>query len=274
MVACPSCGHNNTEGSKFCENCGAALQGQTAAGHTQQEAVSSGESAKANEYLEVTKQASLSFFHYFADVIKHPFSSGKRYGVSNLTNSIITMILFAVFLGLTVYIGMKNLLKEISTVPLFGDMLSTDELDIELSFVEFAIKPFIFFAFFVFVVAVLVFAASKLSKIETSFKSIIVRYGSYLIPFLGLVALGFLLALVNINLFLWFTTIGFVGTFFIVPVLVLVSLYRDSRSGLDIVYSSLFVTICTMIVLYIAQRMYLEELIEQMEELMNQFSIF
>ncbi|SDD26200.1 zinc-ribbon domain-containing protein [Terribacillus halophilus] len=273
MVTCPSCGHENAEGSKFCEKCGAALQGQSIQS-TQNTAAASADNAKANEYLEATKQVSLSFFHYFSDVIKHPFSSGKRYGASNLTNSIITMVLFAVFLGLTVYFGIKNLIKELGTLSYIGEIIRSEEMNIQVSFVEFGIKPFLFFAIFVFIIAALVFAASKLSKMDADFKSILVRYGSYLVPFLGLVAIGFLLSLLNIDIFTWFSAIGFIGTFFIVPVLVLVSLYRENKNGLDIAYSSLFVVVCTMIVLYIAQRMYIAGLVEKLEEIMGQGLFF
>jgi hypothetical protein len=264
MVICPSCGYESAGGGKFCEKCGTGLQGKAKTNAAHQEASSTTvENAKTNEYVEKTKQASLSFFHYFIDVIKQPFSSGKRYDVSNLTNSIITMVLFALFLGLTAYFGVKDLLESISSMSLMGDMFAAEDTGVELSFFTYAVKPFFFFAIFVFIVAVLVFVASKLSKIDTDFKSVLVRFGSYLVPFLALVAVGFLLSLIHINLYTWFTAVGFIGTFFIVPVVVLLSMYRENRNGLDIVYSSLLVTVGTSIVLFITQKMIIAEVVSQ-----------
>ncbi|PAD34011.1 hypothetical protein CHH48_16995 [Terribacillus saccharophilus] len=250
MVTCPSCGHNNTEGSKFCENCGAALQGQTAAGNTQQAAQAQyaatsqqDTSGKANEYLETTKNVSKQYFSYFLDVLKRPDGNGMKYGTDNFVNAIITFVLFSLIIPLTLYVHANR------------------QSYFEVPFGEVVVKPVIVFAVFLFIFATIIFGVLKLDQSSVSYKSVLVRYGSLLVPFTAIMFVGALLTFLGLEL--WGSVLvlsGFSFALVIVPLILIPGFKQDRQRGIDNVYLVIIVYVITSIVLGIMFSMIMDSL--------------
>ncbi|PAF18516.1 hypothetical protein CHH69_13480 [Terribacillus saccharophilus] len=251
MVSCPSCGHNSTEESKFCENCGAALEGQTTANTTQsavtqtQQAASSQQDAsgKANEYLETTKKVSKQYFSYFFDVLKRPDGNGMKYGTDNFVNAIITFVLFSLIIPLTLYFQANR------------------QSYFEVPFGEVVVKPVIVFAVFLFIFATIIFGVLKLDQSTASYKSVLVRYGSLLVPFTAIMIVGALFTFIGLEFWgIVLVISGFSFALFIVPLILIPGFKQDRQRGIDNVYLVLIVYVITSIVLGIMFSMLVDSL--------------
>ncbi|MFP7495255.1 zinc-ribbon domain-containing protein [Terribacillus saccharophilus] len=238
MLICPSCGHQNPEGSKFCEKCGAALQGQTAGSSPQpnvQHAATSEQAAsgKPNEYLETTKKVSKQYFSYFLDVLKRPDGNGMKYGTDSFVNAIITFVLFSLIMPLTFYIHLSKG---------FG----------EVSFAAVVIKPLIAFLIFQLIFASIIFAVLKLDQSPVAYKTVFVRYGSLLIPFTAIMILGALFTF--IGMYMWgisLLSIGFFSSLGIIPPVLIAGFKQNRQHGIDNIYLIFIVQIVTGIAIAI-----------------------
>ncbi|WP_077305611.1 zinc ribbon domain-containing protein [Terribacillus halophilus] len=256
MVTCPSCGHKNTEGSKFCENCGSAMQGQTGTGNlqaaTHESAGQQDASGKANEYLETTKKVSKQYFAYFLDVLKRPDGNGMKYGTDNFVNAIITFVLFSLIIPLTIYIHANQ--QDYWEVP-FGGVV---------------VKPVIVFAVFLFVFAAITFGVLKLDQSAVTYKAVLVRYGSLLVPFTAIMFIGALFTFLGMEL--WGVVLVFGGFSFalvIAPLILIPGFKQNRQRGIDNVYLVLIVYVVTGIVLSIMFSMLVDSL-----DYMNFYSPF
>ncbi len=253
-LICPNCNHENQSG-KFCERCGNNL----ANGASSQVAATS-ESTRipaSNQYLETTKAISKQYFSYFVQVLKKPYSSSKSVGSEHFVNGIITMCLYALIIPLMFYFALKGILADMSS---FGSSLFGEDVDVKPPFGDIVVKPFFAYLIFILLVTTFSFVAVKLGRIQTNFKEVTARFGSFLIPFVLILLIALIMCFLKIKLFLAFLLFGFIGSVFIVPPLVIASFKQKSYEGLDTIYGALLTYILTFIAIGIMGDMLFESI--------------
>lgn len=252
-MICANCNHRN-EGGKFCENCGAPLSAEAAAAsesvgpssgqpeytgqnnttyNPQHTGYAGGQTppVEPNVYLRNAKMVSSSYFNYFGAVLKRPFAMAQNVGGEQLVNGIITMILFSLLAPLMVYISLGAAREWIKS-----------------PFLDIVVKPTISLAVLIVLVATFSFLAIKFARIQVGYKDVLSRFGALLVPFLALLAVSFILSILQLEIFAYFFGASFLGLLFIVPPMIIASWVKgDNRGGLDVVYGVLFTYLATMI---------------------------
>jgi len=243
-MICPKCSYEN-EGGNFCIKCGARLtetasEEATTSSGTQ---YAQGQPANGapNQYLEGAKNISKMYFSYFLEVLKRPYASSVKVGGEHFINAIITIVLYSIIIPLMIFIGLKSLM---SGLGIFG-------LGYSPSFVDVVIKPTFAYIIFLFLVATFTFAAVRMGLVKASYKEVISRFGSFLIPFVAILVIALVMSILRIDLFVFVLLLGFLGTIFLVPPLVIASYKKETRDGIDVVYGSLITYILTFIALAI-----------------------
>jgi small-conductance mechanosensitive channel len=248
---CPSCNHVN-QGGTFCENCGTKLTtaavSQVAASYEQNSTIRSGASVPpaSNQYLEATKVISKQYFGYFMQVLKKPYQNSQAVGAEHFVNGLITIILFSLIIPLTIYFSAKGMFGGYGG-GLFGEA--------SIPFGDFVIKPFFAYLIFMLLIAVFSFIAIKLGKVQISFKEVVARFGSFLIPFVAILVIGLIFSILKISFALVILLIALMSAIFIVPTLVIAGFKRNSSTGLDTIYGILLTYILSFITMAIMGEM-------------------
>ncbi|WHY85464.1 hypothetical protein QNH39_23080 [Neobacillus novalis] len=281
-MQCPVCSHQN-EGGKFCEQCGTKLETAAyqeaaptaeptmnqAPSYTSQQGYQQGNpqgyqqgnpqgfqqvNSQPNQYLEGAKNISKMYFGYFMEVLKKPYASSKSVGEEHFTNAIITIVLYSLIIPLMLYFGIKSFTSSLS--GMWGNTL-----DISPPFTETVIYPTFAYAIFILLVATFSFAAVKLAKVNASYKEVISRFGSFLIPFLAILLIGFVLSLLKAKIFVLFLVLGFSTSLIVVPTLVIASFKKETQDGLDVIYGTILTYVLTCITIAIMSEMLFERIV-------------
>ncbi|MFF2449873.1 hypothetical protein ACFVSW_22790 [Neobacillus sp. NPDC058068] len=276
-MKCPICSHQN-EGGNFCEQCGGKLNASVF-----KEGVPTAESSinsvpgprfaqtvqqrqtPPNQYLEGAKNVSKMYFGNFSQVLKKPYASSKSVGSEHFINAMITMALYSIIIPLTIYFGIKYFLAPVNEV---GRMFGTD-VNIQPPFAEFVMKPTFAYALFILLVASFTFISIKLGKVSVTYKEVISRFGSFLIPFVAILAVALILAILKIEFFLLVLFLGFATSIFIVPPLLIASYKKESHGGLDVLYGSLLTYVLTFIVIAVMANMLFESIISAVKNIFS-----
>jgi hypothetical protein len=207
-------------------------------------------SGQATKQLETAKTVSRQYFRFFVTVLKNPYEAGKKAGKEQFVNSIITLIFYSIIIPFLIYFG-------------FGEYRN---YFFENPFISLVVKPTLGYAIFLFLLAVYLFAAVKLSKGQATFQEIISRFGTMLVPSVALYVLALLFAMLGLS---WLETIvlslGFIGSIFITPAFLLVSYRDDEKGGLDPFYGSMIVYILLTITLIILSEIILSAFFDFMK---------
>jgi hypothetical protein len=276
-MLCPNCNHQN-EGGKFCEKCGTSLIAkaaqETAASvdipQTNTHAAQAAQS-QPNQYLEATKKISKTYFAYFIQVLKKPFASAQGVGSEHLVNGIITIALYSFIIPLMIYFAVKGILSSVND---FGSDLFGEDVAINPPFMDMVLKPTFAFAVFILLVATFSFAAVRLGRINASFSEVIARFGSFLIPFTAILAVALIMSFLKIKMFVLLLFIGFVGSIFIVPPLVISSYKKDSKEGVDVIYGTLITFVLTFIAMGMMGDMLFQSIFSAISDLYDQLNMF
>jgi hypothetical protein len=110
-------------------------------------------------------------------------------------------------------------------------------------------------------VATYSFAVVKLAKVNASYKEVISRFGSFLIPFLAILLIGFVLSLLKAKIFVLFLVLGFSTSLIVVPTLVIASFKKETQDGLDVIYGTILTYILTCITIAIMSEMLFERIV-------------
>ncbi|MBP3041444.1 zinc ribbon domain-containing protein [Bacillaceae bacterium Marseille-Q3522] len=245
-MICPKC-HHEQEGGKFCENCGAPLNEsaavtESAAAVEQNATVNTpADSSQSSVNLEKAKNVSKLYFSYFVNILKHPYTSTKTLGEDQYLNGIITVILFSILFPFMVYFG-------------FGDISEY----IDSPFVNIVLKPAIGIFIFIALIAIFTFAAIKLAKVPAGYKDVVAKFGGLLVPFVAIVVIGVLFAILQFDLFFLFLAFAMIGSIFVVPVFTIQYFKGEKTAGLDTIYLTLLVYLATIIVLSIIGRFFID----------------
>ncbi|WNB92521.1 zinc ribbon domain-containing protein [Bacillus sp. NEB1478] len=252
-MVCSKCQHENT-GGKFCGKCGNSLLADVT-NEVAATSVPTHSAQQPNVHVENAKKVTKMYFGYFMNILKSPYSQSKSIGTEHFINGLITVALYALFIPLMVYLGLKD------TIGIFHDS----------PFFTFVVKPSFGYAVFIMLVASYSFAAIKLGKVQVSYQAVIARFGSLLVPFVGMFGLALLFAVLEIKFFVLILFIGFIGSIFTVPALTISSFKKDTSSGLDVVYGTILTYVATFITLGIMANILLEAIKNALEQWFGSF---
>ena len=272
-MKCKNCGHDN-EGGRFCENCGTPLAVETEQYTTQNPQTqptnqmnngNAGGDSQTEDYLKKTKDQSKQYFAYFRDALKKPYASlDATMGSQHFIHAIITLILYCLLVPLTIYFGIKGLLSNVDPFGLGSGM------DIDPPFMDIVIKPVLAFAILIMLVIAFTFISIKLGQVNVAFKDVLTRFGILLVPFVFILAIGLILAILEVSTFTYFVGIGLMGSMYIaVPLLIVFYKKNSVGKGLDVVYGTLLSYILTMIALKIMGDMLFDSLLTGIDSFMN-----
>ena len=274
-MKCQNCGHEN-RGGRFCENCGTPLVESTENTIQNQQpqpapVVSSGNTgaSQAEDYLKKTKDQSKQYITYFIDVLKRPYASlNAPLENQHFVHAIITIVLYSLFIPLISYFLIKEASEGINRMNPFGGYGSNDYT---VPFTDIVLKPFFAFAIFIVLLIALTFISIKLGRVNVKFKEVLTRFGTLLIPFVFILAIGVIFSILKVSLFsLLLMGIGLTGAIYIVvPVLIAFYKKNSAGEGLDVVYGTLLTYILMVIVLLITGEMLFESLLSGIMDRVN-----
>lgn len=258
-MECPGCKHVNSEESHFCENCGTKLAQtdnlEMAAETVAEASVPQTAGKDSNPFLQAIK----SYFSYFLQVLSKPYVHTQDIGDEHFIRAIITIVLYALFIPLMVYFGVKSFISEAGN---FGGGMFNGALTYSPPFADFVLKPAFAYIVFILLIAAYLFFCIKLGGIDASYKAVITRFGGFLIPFVAIFAIALLLSIVRVKFFLFLLVSGFLVSIFTIPPLVISSFKKDGNEGLDTVYGTLITCLLTLITLGIMANILLQPLKE------------
>ncbi|KYD09091.1 MULTISPECIES: zinc ribbon domain-containing protein [Heyndrickxia] len=242
-MKCPNCQHEN-EGGNFCENCGTRLleqAGNEVAASATHPIQTPSEKAQSNQYVEATKKISKQYFQYFIQVLKKPYANSHSVGEEHFVNGIITIILYSLFIPFILYFGVKILFSGINR---FGSLFGAN-INAGPPFAETVIIPFFGYLVLTILVITFTFAAIRLGKVQVGYKEVLARFSSFLIPFVAILLIGLIFAIIKIKFFLAIFLLGFFGSILMVPPLVIASYKKENHEGLDVIFGSLIIYVLT-----------------------------
>ena len=268
-MKCQNCGHEY-EGGRFCENCGTPLVEATEPTMQNQQPqpapeLNSGNTgaSQAEDYLKKTKVQSKQYITYFIDVLKKPYASlNASLENQHFVHAIITIVLYSLFIPLISYFLIKEAVSDginrMNSLVGYGT-----NADYTVPFMDIVFKPFFAFAIFIVLLIALTFISIKLGRVNVKFKEVLTRFGTLLIPFVFILAIGVIFSILKVSLFsLLLMGIGLTGAIYIVvPVLIAFYKKNSAGEGLDAVYGTLLTYILMVIVLLITGEMLFESLL-------------
>lgn len=239
-MQCPKCQHENEE-ANFCQQCGSSLttkESESNSGNTEpsqpQSPPEQVQDSQPNKWLESAKRISKEYLNFFLKVLKNPYTQASKSGQEQLTNSFITIVLYALFLSFTICFGLSEL-KEFIDNP----------------FLSVFLKPTLGYIVLVLLGAVFSFAAIKLGKVNADFRDVVSRFGVFLVPFVALFALTLIMSILQIWISTFILFFVFNVSIVVVPPLVIISFKKDNSAGLDTVYGTLIVYVLTAVTIVI-----------------------
>lgn len=273
---CVKCGHLNDRDARFCESCGANLHVENGAQPKQdlyREETAANQSAQpftsqqgnGQVYIDKTKTVSKLYFSYFMSALKQPVRVAENTGKENLTNGIITMVLFTLMIVLTSYFALKNALGS----------LMMGELDMpELSFSSMVVKPFFVIMILLAIISLIIFGAVKLGTSFAGFLDVLARFGTFLVVPTILFVISLLISLIGSYYFIIFFILGLIG--FSVAITLTINSYKTlSAGGLDVFYRILLANIAIGILFAITGDAIIQKFVQQfldgIQDSMNPF---
>ena len=260
-LKCNKCGAICQSGDKFCGECGSNLESQAinVSQSAQEETTTTDptpnnssaipqSTVNSQEYIDKGKVISKMYFSYFLTMLKKPVFAAANTNKQDLTNGLITMFLFTLFIPLMVFFALKNTLGEYLNV----------------SFYDVVMKPFfVFFIYIVLVVAVLL-GVLKIAKSSANFLDVMARLGSFLVLPTAFLAVAFILSLIGSTSCVFFLSIGLICFSFIIP-LIIYSYKQEEPRGMDTIYCILLTYVGIAIVFLIVGEQVVQDFIELLD---------
>lgn len=220
---CINCRHGQSEG-KFCAICGMPFEDEIVGVKHTRSRVAGKSFLQSNEYVNRVKVASIMYWNYFLNYLKHP-SLALKQGEKEFSNGIINIGVMAFFVGLLLFTSMKRL-------PLPVLVASY-----ELSFTSVIGSSLLFVFISTVIIIASLFLTIKYLGSEHSFKSIAGIYGTHLIPSTFLVLISFILLLLKAYTYSdLLLSIALLFAFFVVPLYILIKLLTKEEAGIDPLY--------------------------------------
>ncbi|ASK61291.1 hypothetical protein CFK37_03400 [Virgibacillus phasianinus] len=268
-MQCPNC-YQQTEQGKFCTNCGALISHNESAVTEESNELpavveqpnidhsTSDEPNQSNDAMEKIKQSSVNFGHFFLTLVKKPNDAKKANG-NDLVSGIISIVLYSLLFALGYYLIADSFLTMFMGnigSPFGGPALQS------LPFTNGFLWPFLKFIVLFAVIIALTFIGLKLTAINYSFYATCAKYGAYLIPFLLLLAVGYILTTISLySIGIIAIMVSVLGAIIIIPTLILL---EKPATGADRIYLLLLIYILNILACAIIMQSILTSIIPLM----------
>ncbi|MBR7552646.1 zinc-ribbon domain-containing protein [Allobacillus sp. GCM10007491] len=226
---CQNCQTEVSEDSKFCTSCGTQLENgaESPVVAAKEESAATAGGTSTNDYAEQGKELAKNYWQHLVHIVKSPMRHGKAEGEGNFVNGLITLVLFSLFIPLTIYFGIRAIASSTfgmgSAVP-FGTMF---------------FKPFFFILLFVAVAVGIIFAVVKPSVADLHIKSVVGRFGAFMVIPTAIMLLSLLIvSLKMFSVFFYVFFLGFIGLF-IAATFAIYSFVHNKDKGIDGFYGVL-----------------------------------
>ncbi|NPC94202.1 zinc ribbon domain-containing protein [Bacillus sp. WMMC1349] len=270
-MTCSKCGHQ-TGGGKFCENCGTSLLEAGDSSNSSMENKQAGDSSNSSmenkqagdssnssmenkqagdssnssmenkqtevqKHLKTTQKALSAYFSFFMRVLKRPYEEFKHAGEQQVLYSLITMALFVLVIPLIFYFALTARFSELVE---FTNVVTP-------SFFDIMMRSAITIAIYIFLIFIFTYAGLRIQKIQASFKAVLGRFGTLVIPFLPPLLIALIASMAKSDLFDIFLYFSVGAIAFVIPPAVLY-IYREKVKGaVDFIYAILIVYLLSFI---------------------------
>ncbi|WP_368503213.1 zinc ribbon domain-containing protein [Alkalihalophilus sp. As8PL] len=245
---CTQCGNPLQPGSKFCTSCGSPVNIEVAA--TTQATATAQQPAtnlQDNEYVKQGKQIGQQFLGFALTALKGPMNASRQVTSQDKVNGIITLLLFAFLMPLFSYTAIKGIGGGFVR-PSFGDTV---------------MQPFFILAIFLTTLVAVMFAVTKMMKVNLTFFDILARYATFMIVPVALLALSVLFSAISVYVFGFLLFILAMFAFFVASISTLHSVKEKHEAGLDVYYGIITTNIVMFIILLIIGDSIVGSLIDQ-----------
>ncbi|WP_096201568.1 zinc ribbon domain-containing protein [Bacillus sp. FJAT-45350] len=210
---CPHCGGAVEEGAKFCIHCGNQIA-QVGTSNTVNTSV------KENEYVKQGKEMSKQYFSFALRALKNPMSFGRTTNGAQLSNGIISLVLFSLLLPLFTYSVANNVGRGYVDVPIF----------------DVVVKPMFMFILFLAALSGIMFVVTKFMKLEVTFRDVVARFGTFVTVPVFLVLVAVILVTLSIYAFAFLLLFIALCCFLLTITSTIYSYPKESKGGLDSFY--------------------------------------
>ncbi|WP_062051301.1 hypothetical protein [Bacillus sp. JCM 19034] len=184
--------------------------------------------SKQNVYLDQSKEISKQYFSFALSVLKQPFHYSATLGQKQMVNGLISMILYSLLLPMYIYI-----------------------IGYSLPFFDTVLKPAFATMILFLLLSVIILGVTKLMKIETNFKTIVTRFGSFITISTILLVVANILALLSIITFsILLISCALLG-YFIAIATTMFSFHEKDRKGIDTFYAIAIIYIAIGFISYL-----------------------
>lgn len=251
---CSNCGTGMDGNAKFCPNCGHENQpiSKEVAEAANRKETSGNFGIKEYQLVQKSQAISESYLGVFKIQLKSPFYQAKKIVDHNMTNGLMSILLFAFVMAVSTYIIAQNSTSGFIDIPFFSTVFS------------------LFFgtAVMLFLITGVIFISLKLMQVQTGFSVLINRTGSLMAAPLAIALVAMIVGIFQMtilaNLLIGLASLGALISVFSV----LYSYDSEEGKGLDPYFGSLIAVIGTAIVFFIIFVTVLESLISNLQNSM------
>ncbi|SDB81187.1 zinc-ribbon domain-containing protein [Pelagirhabdus alkalitolerans] len=225
MKTCPNCQETLEEDALFCTNCGTKLGEETEEDapvvHTPVEEYAADEDEK--DFISQVKKVSKSYWHFLPPALIQPFKKSLMMTEhkTDLVNSIITLVLFALLVPVYIYVAMDQLFPTLTP-----------------SVFEYVLEPFFYLLVTIAFVIAVMFGLSRLMKLSLSYLQVMSHFGALMVLPLTVIAIAIFMALVGgLSVSFSLTVISVLLTFVMMIVnLFVIRITYQANQSVDLVY--------------------------------------
>ncbi|MTT32835.1 zinc-ribbon domain-containing protein [Terrilactibacillus sp. BCM23-1] len=247
---CQKCGSENEEGAKFCATCGNQFSNLESRTEQRTETASTLE----RKEIKINSEVFSNYWLYIKSTLKAPSQISNDFN-----NGLITLILFALFLPISLVVFVNHTVKRlsfgfspVSNVLGFGDVL----------------KGAIITAVIIALYALIIFLTLKIGKLSISYKNIIATLGHMNVPIMLLSAVLIIAPFVGILAYFFILILLSIG----MQLANILTIYRLSKGAkVDSLYLAIICQVVFNIVVFVILK---EFALETIEEYSSYFDIF
>ncbi|WP_027965322.1 hypothetical protein [Halalkalibacillus halophilus] len=259
MLVCSNCNQTQSEG-KFCGSCGGALEASNQQSH--QEATAASETAATttvpqNERIAQVQNGLKDYGNYFTGLLKNP-TDGLSTNDNHFLNSLITIVLYALTLSLSIYFLVNSLYS--TYMGNFGGSLPFFAINSRLMFFTLLLLA---------TALVSIVVMMKLAKSTATFKTIVSQFGSLAVPLTAVHAVAIIAGLAGAPVFTLVLTSSTLFLFlYIIPtILVYEHASAVDRTGQN-VYLALGTVVLTSLIVYFFLNTFMMDFIVGLESML------
>lgn len=242
-MSCTHCHASLDVGLQFCPHCGTkqsnstAAQEETAAAHA---AESSNHATTTNDTVakvqENVSKTSKEFWVFVKEHVRRPVASSEQSGADQWINGIITIVLTALMLPLSMFLLYQIHDEYISGFFRMGYGLFREPNP----FMMLLIRPFFIILTLLAVIYGALFVSTRLMKSACNYKDVLGRFGAYMVIPLALFVIMFGFSLIGLyKIALLFLVFGFLGVNTSISYTIYSLRHNHSAQGIDPFYAVL-----------------------------------